>query len=506
MREAGEPPRLLGIAGSLRNARFGPGGDALLRSLAELPDEAALQAWLASECAVHLQQFLDAGRAAGLDFLQIHRNLRRAGGQRGLSNSESALAAGLWAAQQLGVAVDHLSLAEQFDGFGAPRDPDGLRARLLSADGFLLSGPVYFGDRGSLTESLFEFIERDATLRAQLAGRLFGGIAVGAKRNGGQETTLIYQMLDALRLGLLAVGNDSDTTSQYGGTGHAGDVGTMHLDRYGLETSMGVGRRMARVLLRLATPHALADRPRALFLILADADGLVAGGVEQLRAALTDVFDATALDLPKRTIRRCIACDICPTQIDVDAVYRCIIEHGRDDMKALHPLLLGHDLLIPVAVTLHAPGARQSVYQSFVERTRYLRRGDYVWSDLLVAPLLFEEVGRLSTELMRMTTSFVRHHTVLATPQLVPLLDGEALGLDAVAARLKAMAPIAARLTAGRLSAALAPSPTKYNPVGYVLAADKDREDERMARRARMVEARRQVVADAAATRLKPRE
>jgi hypothetical protein len=81
-------------------------------------------------------------------------------------------------------------------------------------------------------------------------------------------------MIDMLGLGMLAVGNDSDTTAQYGGTGHAGDVGTMHKDKYGIDTSMGVGRRMAKVLASLNTGERLADAPRVLFLVLQDADGL----------------------------------------------------------------------------------------------------------------------------------------------------------------------------------------------------------------------------------------
>ena len=54
--------------------------------------------------------------------------------------------------------------------------------------------------------------------------------------------------MDMLNLGLLTVGNDSETTSQYGGTGLAGDIGTMPQDDYGLETAMGTGRRIARMI------------------------------------------------------------------------------------------------------------------------------------------------------------------------------------------------------------------------------------------------------------------
>ena len=42
----------------------------------------------------------------------------------------------------------------------------------------------------------------------------YAGLAVGAKRNGGQETTLIFQMTDFLNMGAKVVGNGHDTTDR----------------------------------------------------------------------------------------------------------------------------------------------------------------------------------------------------------------------------------------------------------------------------------------------------
>ena len=267
-------PKLLGIAASLRNARWGAGNRRLIDALMGLPDRPALDAFLTCESELHLENFIQAGRREKKSFVEIYRNLRKSNGEVGLSNSEVALAAALWGARQEGADVAHVSLSEYFTANGDLRNGDALRRQLMQADGILVSGPVYFGDRGSLAESLVDFIGRDPDLRAAVAGRLYGGIAVGAKRNGGQETTLIYQMIDMLGLGFIAVGNDSDTTAQYGGTGHAGDVGTMHKDKYGIDTSIGVGRRMGKVLSSLNNVQRLADAPRVLFLVLQDADGI----------------------------------------------------------------------------------------------------------------------------------------------------------------------------------------------------------------------------------------
>lgn len=500
-------PRLLGVACSLRNARWGRGADELLTALRGLDDVAALNDWLREQSELHLRHFVDAGRADGLDFLAIQDNLRKLSGDRGLSNSETALAAGLWAASKAGVDIDHVSLAEHFGVNGRPLSVDLLREKLLQADGLLVSGPVYFGDRGSLAESLIELVERDEEVRAHLAGKVYGGIAVGAKRNGGQETNLIYQMADMLRLGLLAVGNDSDTTAQYGGTGHAGDVGTMHRDQYGLDTAMGTGRRLARVLSLVGTPAKLRPETKLKVLvpILAEAGDQADRLVRPLLERYADRVDATVLVLDGAAIRRCIACDICPTHIDTDDTYRCIIQNRKDPVKTLHEQLLGHDLVLPVVAVARDRAEVRSRYQLFMERTRYLRRGDYVFSDQLVAPLVVEELGAQSTYLMRMTTSFVRHHTVLSRPLTAYVRGGDALDLPALDAWFEQTLARGEHLAAGRLAAALRDTEaTRYNPVGYVLASDKDAEDQRLQRRAAMQSDRRLKLAAEAEARLDP--
>ena len=482
-------PTLLGIAASLRNARWGAGGRNLIEALAACSDKPALLAYLSRESELHTENFLQAGRREGKSFLEIHRNLTKMRGDAGLSNSEVALAAALWAAMRKGVAVDHLSLSEVFSTTGEVRRPDELRRALLAADGLLISGPVYFGDRGSLAESLIDFIARDRELAAAMRGRVYGGIAIGAKRNGGQETTLIYQMIDMLALGLLAVGNDSDTTAQYGGTGHAGDIGSMHKDGYGIDTSMGVGRRMADVLSMLTADVALRDVPNVLFLVLQDVDGLALADVNRLIAQAGRRMNATVIDVTKREIKRCLACDICPTHIDLDEVYRCIIKSEGDDLSGMHSQLLNHDMLVPVVATARDRTRVVSAYQTFVERTRYIRRGDYIWSNLLVMPIAYTEPGAFDTYAIRMMTSFLRHHTVLFQPQAGLIEGGRVTNGDTLFEGLLSALANAERLIAGRLAGSADPL-RRYNPVGYVLSVDKETEDQRLDRRRTMVQSR----------------
>jgi multimeric flavodoxin WrbA len=482
-------PKLLGIAASLRNARWGAGNRRLIDALNALPDRPALDEFLAKESELHLENFVQAGRNEGKPFLEIYQNLRKSNGEVGLSNSEVALAAALWAARNQDVDVEHLSLSEHFTANGDLRRGEELRSRLLQADGLLISGPVYFGDRGSLAESLVDFIARDHELQLALAGRLYGGIAVGAKRNGGQETTLIYQMIDMLNLGMIAVGNDSDTTAQYGGTGHAGDVGTMHKDKYGIDTSMGVGRRMAKVLDSLHSGQSLSDVPRVLFLILQDVDGLALRQTNSIIAQLGPRIKATILSVVDQRIKRCIACDICPTNIDLDEVYRCIIKSRGDDLSDIHPDLLDHDALVPVVASPRDRSRIVGNYQTFIERSRYIRRGDYVWSDLVVAPLSFVESVGYDSYSIRMMTSFLRHHTVMTKPIIGHLTNGVLSNVDEILTDFRAFLTAASRMTAGRLAHARSHD-LRYQPVGYILSAHKDLEDEKMQQRRAMIEDR----------------
>ena len=496
------PPKLLGIAASLRNARWGAGNRHLIEQLATLDDKVALSAFLKQESELHLEHFVEAGRRDGKNFLEIYANLKKSNGEAGLSNSEVALAAALWAAAAEGVEIGHLSLAEHFTANGEVRHPERLRQHLVEADGILVSGPVYFGDRGSLAESLIDFIGRDRSLADILKGRLYGGIAIGAKRNGGQETTLIYQMIDMMRFGMLAVGNDSETTAQYGGTGHAGDVGTMHKDAYGLDTSMGVGRRMARVLSALAGDQTLVEPVKALFLVLQDADGLAMRETQALAARFAGRIHGTIVDVANKSLKRCIACDICPTHIDVDDVYRCIIKSSSDELDSLHGGLLYHDLIVPVVASVGDRSRVVSNYQTFIERTRYLRRGDYAWTDAVVAPLTFVELDGFEAQPLRTMTSFLRHHTVMTRPIMGHLVDDALINAGQVADGLDFAITAANRMAAGRLSRFDSNVASRYNPVGYVLSANKEFEDQRLDTRREMIEARRSRLREAAAKRI----
>jgi len=157
---------------------------------------------------------------------------------------------------------------------GEAQNLDELKAKVMSADGYIISGPVYFGDRGSVAQEFISWLKSDSEIVNHLQKKAYAGLAVGAKRNGGQETTLMFQIFDMCQLGMHVVGNDAETTSQYGGTVVAGDIGTAGEDNYGLDTSIGTGRRIAKVVSLAGNSKSLklADRPRISIWAIQDDD------------------------------------------------------------------------------------------------------------------------------------------------------------------------------------------------------------------------------------------
>jgi len=500
--------RIVGVSASLRNARNREGAKGLVAELRGLADEAALHGYLATQGNLHLDQYYQAGRAKNLPYDELYRELRKIAGHKGLSNSEVCLAAALWGALQEGAEVDCFPLADYFRADGARGDLGELRASLLASEGVIIATPVYFGDRSSLSQDFLEALRQDPELRAHLRGKVYGGCTVGAKRNGGQETSLIYQLHDMMDLGLLGVGNDFSTTSQYGGTGHAGDVGLMPKDEYGLKTSVGVGRRVARVasFMRAAQHRRLEDKLRVGVWLLQDKDDTLRKLLEPAVAALSDRADIDLVPMHEMDIKPCLACDICPAQVGPDEDYRCV--RGKtDDMHRMHNRLLTADVIV---AAMYSPLDRvglKSAYQHFLERTRYLRRGDYAFTDRLLVPLVAAEVGTNENLNLRMTTSLIRHHTVLHRPVMAWLHKGAMISPEDLAAELGGALDRARELVAGRLSMLSNGSPLAlYKPVGYVLSLTRDNLPETMDAREQAIQLRLAKLRAESRTRLAAKE
>lgn len=128
-----------------------------------------------------------------------------------------------------------------------PKD-DGINeilSKLEDAHGIIIGSPVYFGN---VSAQLKIFMDRSRPLRAdfKLKDKVCGAIAVGASRNGGQETTIaaIHEFLliqDAIVVG------DGSPLAHYGGTGAAGPAGDVQNDEMGIETSRNLGKRVTEL-------------------------------------------------------------------------------------------------------------------------------------------------------------------------------------------------------------------------------------------------------------------
>ncbi|MFC1856981.1 NAD(P)H-dependent oxidoreductase [Thermodesulfobacteriota bacterium] len=470
--------RVLGVSASLRNIRRAAGSEQFVKEIDEITSFDHLMEYLKKQANFGLSAFIEAGRKDGKSFDEIYRNLRRLSTKFGMSNSEVMLAAGLWGARKSGAEIDHLSLSDYFEKRKLDTKTRGrLLKKIKEADGILLSGPVYFGDRSSLAHDFLQELRKTDDI---VKNKIFAGIAVGAKRNGGQETCLIYQMIDFLNLGMLAVGNDDKTTAQYGGTGHAGDIGSAAEDPYGIETSIGTGKRLTEVLKirKLSKQTVLKDKPRIGIVILQDLHGRVKKFVEEkiLKSRLSRKADFKFFYFADETVRRCIACDMCPKTIDKDEIYRCIIKEKHDVFVRYHKEIVELDALIVGGYSPNEFRDLHSVYQSFMERTRYLRRGDYVFSNLIVAPFVIQEIGSRENLQTRIHTSIIRHHTVVHQPIIFHTVAGKMISFRKSFRILDNFLDMANAYTSGRIMYYCNfESYSNYTPFGYTLSSERDR-------------------------------
>ena len=484
---------VLGLSGSLRNARFGAGNAKLTAELAQLATEKDLTEFLAQQTKIRAEDFIEAGRKDGKPFDETFKALGKLRGERGLSNSEASMAAALWGASKEGATIDHVALAPHFPPNGKVKDAAGLKSRLMAADALIVGGPVYFGDRGSLVQSLFDFIAGDPELKASIKGKVYGGLAVGAKRNGGQETTLIFQMLDMLQMGAITIGNGHETTAQYGGTSVGGDVGTLAKDAYGIETCIGTGRRAAHVadmLARGGNGETLVNKLKLQVWLLQDAEDqrgakYFASWAKEMEARNPHV-QVTLFNAAASEVVRCIACDLCPTHLGEREDYRCIITSSDDFFVKHHRALIEADAILVAAYSPENRGELKSVYQQFIERTRYLRRDNYVFDDLLAAPFVVSELEARQHLHVRMATSIIRHQTVVHRPLIGYVQDGRHLNDDKVNRTADEFVALARRLVVGRLSQKDRSAPV-YNPVGYEISMAKSKEDAKSGRTAEVI-------------------
>jgi len=195
-----------------------------------------------------------------IDLLKI---LGLVGSPRRGGNTENLIKTALVAADELGVDTDLINLGsaeiepcvacdicKSTGECAIYDDMTKIIEKVKDANGIIIGSPVYFGN---VTSQVKMFMDRTRPLRIdfKLRNIIGGAIAVGAFRNGGQETTIsaIHKFLlihDAIVVG------DGAPLAHYGGTGVGGVKSETQNDEIGLETAKNLGKRVAELTLMLS--------------------------------------------------------------------------------------------------------------------------------------------------------------------------------------------------------------------------------------------------------------
>jgi len=125
-------------------------------------------------------------------------------------------------------------------------DINDILEEMVGAEGIIIGSPVYFGGVSAQLKMLFDR-SRPYRRGFKLKNKVGGAIAVGASRNGGQETT-IKDIHNFMFIHSMIVVGDGDPTAHYGGTGVGGDIEDCKRDEIGIETSRNLGRKVAEVV------------------------------------------------------------------------------------------------------------------------------------------------------------------------------------------------------------------------------------------------------------------
>jgi len=226
------------------------------------------------------------------------------------------------------------------------------------ATGIIFATPVYFGDCSSY---LFEFLRECREENNLFLDKVVGFISVGAKRNGGQETTIVHSAWEVMEMGAMVV-NDGAPVSQFGGTCVAGKHGPLEdFGKYGIEQAKGVGRRVAETAKIIEQGKYLIDKTpiNVLWLVMEPKE------YKNVKIPLLADYgdDFKVIKTYQYSFSRCQACVECPRP-NCQEDYKC--RNKSDSMYVLHPFIVNSNVLVPLGFDMR-----------FLERMRYLRRDNY---------------------------------------------------------------------------------------------------------------------------------
>jgi len=306
-----------------------------------------------------------------------------------------------------------------------------LLQNIEQCNGILLSTPVYFGDRSSVANKLLQLTNKKKLLK----NKAFGVLSIGAKRNGGQETTNIYTLYEAMMQEAIVIGN-GPKTSQYGGTVHAGDLNKAIEDSFGMETSYGTGRQVAQ-LSKLLQPQVIQknEKLNITILITMDSNKKYESIVEKYFEVYNN-HNITLYNLTDSNIYRCVSCSVCPSPklrekyIEDDPAYNCIVQTSKDSMREIQDLMFGSDCIVIAGANSNDDLIYR--YQAFLERTRFIRRNDFELTNIPVIGLLVNELDANNNPLhnVKVLTSFIRHNSIILKPLQLTYYNDKEIYID----------------------------------------------------------------------------
>lgn len=158
------------------------------------------------------------------------------------------------------VATELIELAGRNIGVFDPSDPKATQGGFSelvptlsdpSVIAILVGTPVYFGNMTSLCKAFLDHCMAFRRANFALSGKVAGIVAVGAARNGGQEMAIQSVQAALLCQEMIVVG-DGRPTGHFGATLVNDGSDSIASDEFGIATARNLGRRVAKVTLKLA--------------------------------------------------------------------------------------------------------------------------------------------------------------------------------------------------------------------------------------------------------------
>jgi hypothetical protein len=225
--------------------------------------------------------------------------------------------------------------------------------------------------------------------------------------------------MDALCQGAIIVGN-GPPTSQYGGTGWAGDVGAILDDNFGFDSSLGTGKRVMEVVKQAQLKQADQARLCVIANPVSKTDTLINEIEEEFTKS--KLASTSLIQIRKYDISPCLACSICPKPNESNDEYGCIIE---DDMKDLDKKILSSDGLAFVIDDTPENKDFWRYFKVFIERMRHLRRDHFALADLPVIFFWKKDIKKNQLSWIKTATYLLRQNTFICGPLFTrSYLDG----------------------------------------------------------------------------------